>query len=150
MRLNETLVSSTGATRISCFLAHRCRNIHDSAAQSRLRSSAQGQLRPLCAFLHEKAVFMEKPFKLTAFLHDIGLFMEKHLSASSIKGVQAFRLSLHTPWCNARRPYMPGIVLNLTTIRSSSYRSGDFCLILARVVSKFIEIQGFRPPLGRV
>jgi hypothetical protein len=48
------------------------------------------------AFLHEKAVFMEKPYMLTAFLHDIGLFVEKHLSASSIKCVQAFRLSLHT------------------------------------------------------
>ena len=32
------------------FSAHRCRNIRDSAAQSRLRSSAQGLLCLLCAF----------------------------------------------------------------------------------------------------
>ena len=38
---------------------------------------------------------MEKPITRTTFLHDIGLFVEKYLSASSIKGVQAFRLSLY-------------------------------------------------------
>ena len=39
---------------------------------------------------------MEKPITRTTFLHDIGLFVEKYLLASSSKGVQAFRLSLHT------------------------------------------------------
>ena len=47
-------------------------------------------------FLHEKAPFVEKPYMQTTFLHDIGLFVEKYLSASSIKSVRAFRLSLHT------------------------------------------------------
>ena len=83
---------------------------------------------------------MEKPITRTTFLHDIGLFVEKYLSASSIKGVQAFRLSLHTPLCNARRAYMPGMVLNLTTIRSSAYCSSDFCLIQTRVVSNLLKL----------
>ena len=33
-----------------CYREHRCRNIRDSAAQSRLRSSAQGLRSLLCAF----------------------------------------------------------------------------------------------------
>ena len=69
---------------------------------------------------------MEKPISVTTFLHDIGLFVDKYLSASSIKCVQAFRLSLHTPGCNARQAYMQGMVLDRTTILSTEYRSGDF------------------------
>lgn len=39
---------------------------------------------------------MEKPITRAKFLHDIALFVEKYFSASSIKCVQAFMLSLHT------------------------------------------------------
>jgi hypothetical protein len=81
---------------------------------------------------------MEKPITRTTFLHDIGLFVEKYLLASSSKA------ELAHPWSNARRAYMPGMMLNLKTIHSSAYRSGDFWPIQVRGVSKFIENERFR------
>ena len=44
------------------YCTHRCRNIRDSAAQSRLRSSAQGLLCLLCALLYI-GFFLQAPSK---------------------------------------------------------------------------------------
>ena len=87
---------------------------------------------------------MEKPISVTTFLHDISLLVEKYLSASSIKVCASLQAELAHPWSNARRAYMPGMMLNLKTIHSSAYRSGDFWPIQVRGVSKFIENERFR------
>ena len=71
-------------------------------------------------------------------------FSKQHQVCASLQAELA-----HT-WCNARLPYMLGMVLYLTTILSNRYRSGDFCPKLYRVVSEVLENDGFMWPLGRL